>query len=363
MKTGYYFVFISILLLCDVSVHAETVKRVRNESTVHCRASNVMGSGNLSAFTGMSSSITRIALQANPFIGARIGIAEIMQIQGQASLLDFNRLGPALVHLQLTTPKNDRLRFFGLAISADLHLSTSQDTFSVNTESSKPEYSPFLTGSLLSDIDWVALWSHVPLKTYLNVGLVNDPQALHQYQQLQILKGFEWKMLEHSLFLEAGGAFYKEKPSRTNATGDQSFEQWHTWIQPGARYRLHKKISVVCGLGVTLAAKTHEGKNITPSILNFSFRVEAPIAFKETDTEAIRTLVFMEQKKNGSKYSSANHLNDSVITQYDEVVRGLDLQQESFDYNTENQELRKKREQIQQKMEEIEQMLKETEHE
>lgn len=361
MKTRYIILIAGIIVLSDVLVYAQSVRRVRNEGSIHCRASNVMGSGNLSLFTGITSSINHIALRADLFAGAQIGIAEIIQIQAQASLEDFSSLGPAQAHLQLTTPENDRLRFFGFAISADLYLSTAQDTFSLVTESSKPEYSPFLKGSIIADIDWLALWSRFPLKTYVTASMVDNPQALHQYHQARMLLGMEWKMQRHSLFVEAGSAFYKEKRTRENLTGDDSFEQWYAWIQPGGRLRLRDKFSITGGLEITVATQTRKGSNLTPGVVGFDIRFEAPIVFKETGAEAIRTLVFIEQSKDqGSDPYSEHIIKNGVFSKYNDMVEGLDLQEESFNYQSENQQLREKREQIQKKMEEIEAILEET---
>ncbi len=361
MKTqGCLFLF---LMLLGASAGGETVKRVRNEGGIHCRASNVMGSGNIAAQTGISSSINKIALHANPYIGVRVGIAGIIQLGAQTSLEDFSGIGPSQAHLQVTTPGNDKLRLFGLAISADLYFSTSPDTFSLVTENNKPEYSPYLTGSVLADIDWLSLWKSFPLKTYLNLSMVDDPQTLHRYHQVKLLFGNEWKMQRNSFFIESGAALYKEKKTRFNLSGDSHFEQGYAWIQGGGRVRFGDKISIVGGLGITVGQKMKDKSDFRPGLVMFDLQFEMPIVFKETATEAIRTLVFIDRRKHDSNdpYGALRISEQKLFNRYSEVVEGLDLEAESFDYQSENLELRKKREEIQEKMRNIEQILKETE--
>jgi hypothetical protein len=121
-----------------------TVKRGRNEGTATIPASNVMGNGNITLSLDLGGAISSEALRAPAVLGGQIGIGGIMQLKASASLIDYQELGPAEAHLQITTPANDKLRFFGFALSGDLYLSTSPDVLSFSADSTRPFYSPFL---------------------------------------------------------------------------------------------------------------------------------------------------------------------------------------------------------------------------
>jgi hypothetical protein len=346
---------------------AATVQRGRNEALVTTRASNVLGNRNLAAYAATRSSLFEQRLSALLLAGGSIGVAEIVQLSGQASLVDFREIGPLQAHLQITLPGNDRLRFFGLAVSGDLYLGTALDTLSLNAQSDKPIYTPELLASVIVDLDWLALFKRVPLKTYLEVGLADEPQLLHRYAQLSVKAGLEWKMYQHSIFLETGAGLYREKRNRLNMTGDRRYEQMYVWLQPGARYRIRERVSLLGAIGLTVASKQKDTDPFTPRLLKAALGVEMPIVFRETNAEAIRTLVFMEQFKVQAEQMQEARARENagprsgLISEFDASLSELGQQGESFDYKQEQQKLRQRRREVQQKMEQIERMLSEIE--
>lgn len=339
------------------------MKRGRNEGTAYLSASNVMGNGNITARAGIGGLITRKLARANSHVGLSMGIAEILQFDAEASFINFNQLGPAAAHLQVTTPRNDRLRFVGVAVRGDLHLSTALDTIALEADSSKPEYRPYPGISATVDLDWFSRPKRIPLKVYLFAGLTDDPEVLHRYSQLALRTGAEWKMLQHSFFVDAGVGLYKEKRTRLNRLGEKRFGQSYVWISPGARYRFANRFSLVGDLRWTVFRRTRDDSSLDPEAISLTVRLEAPILFRETDTEAIRTLVFMDQEKEREpdQFARKLHPRGGLLGEYDESLLGLGQGTTSFDYESEKEQLRKRREEIQNKMIEIEQLLREIE--
>jgi hypothetical protein len=347
----------------DVSVLAKPVKRGRNEGTAGIPASNVIGNGNISAYVNVGGAVNSEALLGDALVGGQIGIGGIMQLGASASVLNFQELGPIEAHLQITSPANDKLRFFGIALSGDLYLSTSLDTISFSADSSRPMFNPYLWPSVIADLDWLSKKKQLPLKTYLMVSFVDDAQLLFRYTQLAVKIGSEWKTHRNSLFADAGVSMYKEKRNKLNPPGDNSFEQFYVYLRPGGRYRIGNRISLTGALGVTFFQNVRENSGLDPEILSLSVKIEAPLYYRETNTEAIRTLVFMEQKEKKGTDSYAKNIESgqNQLDGLDIMLDGIDQGTETFDYAKEKDELTKRRMEIQDKMGEIEKILIELE--
>lgn len=351
-----------IVLCCATWLFGQTVKRDRNEGTFSIPASNTMGSTNLSAYIATGAMYGSDGYRIDPIVGARIGIADLMQFSAQTIIENFRKIGLTQAHLQMTLPGNDKLRFFGLAARADLYLSTAIDTISFTVDSSKPEYSPFLNASAIIDLDWLALNKQVPLKTYLYGGLADNAQELFRYDQIGISLGLEWKMYAHAIFLESGMGFYKEKRQKLCPAGDRGYEQNIWWVQGGGRYRFFNRFSLVGTIRLPLLQHLKDVHPLPFDLVGIALRLEIPMLFKETNTEAIRTLVFMENKKAQTSATpedfSTKTSGEKLIGELNNSFNELDNENQSFDYNNDKEELTKKREEIQKKMDEIELLLK-----
>jgi hypothetical protein len=348
---------VCLLLLFFVSA-AQTVKRGRDEGTISTPASNVMGNGNLTLYL---ESIARYSLSGfnfDPVFGAQIGISDILQLSGQFIPLAKKGLGPTEAHLQLTTPGNDNLRFFGLALRADLFLSSTQDTLSSTAQSDKPEYNPYLFASCIADFDWLSVWKSFPIKTYLSVGMVDNIELLPFFDQLSVRSAFEWKMYKNSLFFDFGGGLFKEKRNK-KTPGDGSYAQSYFWIEPGGRYRFWGRCSIIGSTKLTLFQKVKQKNPITPELFNISVKLEAPLLLKEMNTEVIRTLIFMEEKKEktidslekkvAAGKSLVRDINASLFNMMDSV--------DGASVSEEKDALKKRREDTYKKMDEIERLF------
>jgi hypothetical protein len=347
----------------ETSVIAKPVKRGRSEGTAMIPASNVVGNGNITAFVLTGGAIDRKALSGIASVGGQIGIGGIMQLSAGASFINFSELGPVQAHLQMTPPGNDKLRFFGMALVGDLYLSTSIDTVTETSDSSRPFFNPHPLVSAIADLDWLARPKQIPLKTYLMLSLVDNPQILYRYNQLAVKAGAEWKAFRNSVFADAGVSLYMEKRNRINLTGDDMYRQFYVWVKPGGRYRLGERVSVIGSIGVTLFKHLRSNTAIEPGILSLSVNIEAPLWFRETNTEAIRTLVFMEQKDRKRKTADSLAMakkpekSSAATGGIDLILEGMEDGSETFDYSKEKEDLARRRMEIQDKMNEIEKIL------
>jgi hypothetical protein len=341
-----------------------SVKRGRNEGTLAIGPSNVIGNGNITAYADITSGYSTQAIRFDPAIGGTIGAGGIIQLSGQVIPLGTKGMGPMEAHLQITYPGNDLMRFFGLAINGDLFLSTSVDTISPSANADRPDYMPSLMPSLVMDADWLSLNKRLPLKTYLYAGMADNPQLLYRYNQIALKAGIEWKMYQHSIFVDGGCGLYKETANKlTRNVADTRYEQYCGWIQPGGRYRLLNRFSILGGVRMALYKKQKAAFPLEPDLFAVSLRLEAPLYYRETNTEAIRTLVFVEQekeKKQAADSAMARTEGDYFSTTFKLNIPGDKGAAETFDYAKEKQDLIKEREEIQEKMDEIEKILEET---
>ncbi len=353
-------IFILVLLLLTHLSFAQSVKRGRNEGTVFIPASNVMGNGNITANIDLGCLVSPEVFEASSRIGASIGIAGILQFNAQTSFINFNRLGPTEAHLQATIPGNDRLRFFGVALSGDLYLSTSLDTITEGTDATKPEYNPYPLFSVTADLDWLARPKQVPLKSYFRFTLADNPRLLFEYKQIALGAGLEWKLSRHSLFIDAGLAMYKEK--NVPSSQQSGYDQKYAWISPGGRYRLRNRFSLLGNFKMTLYRDQNKNSSFNPEIVSINIKFEAPIIFRETDTEAIRTLVFMEKEKVDTQtddFSQSSEGESSIRSKLENTMSVLAEEDETFDYKREKDDLIQRREEVESLMEKIEQLLQE----
>jgi hypothetical protein len=351
----------AIVLALRLLVWAQTVDRNRDEGTSSIPASNVAGNGNITAFATGAGTYGQSGFGVVPAVGAQVGVTDIMEVYGRFIPYTGRGIGPIEAHLQFTTPANDKLRFFGVALFAELFLSTQLDTLSASSANGKPQYDSYPAASLVMDLDWLSLVNWFPVKTYLKLGMVDNPDLLFRYDQMTALTAVEWKAYEHSLFANAGVAFYREKAGRTMA-GDVSYSQSYAWVEPGCRYRLFSRYSLVGSFKMTLYQNLKTSNPLNPELFNVSVRIEAPLFFRETNSEAIRTLIFLKQRKEKAAEPIAGMPGSTVSKPVAKAgilgAAGTDSDTlGTFDFARERDDLVKRREETQRKMTEIESIL------
>ncbi len=365
----------AFVLAANAADQSTSVKRGRNEGLFLCPASNVMGNANLSGAIGADIRINSDRLLSGQSVWGAIGIAEIMQFSAEATAFDFSSLGPAVAHLQITTPRNDKLRLFGIAASADVYLSTSTDMLAPGTDPNKPQYSPYPLGSIITDLDLIAGRHKIPMKFYLSGGFCDDPALLFRYRQIDFRFGGEWKSPKSSVFFETAAGLYDER----DYTGNKgNFKGYRVTLMPGVRKRLGKRVSLLASIGITpfvlkpnVTASTKDTIGLfNPDRFSCALRLEIPIVYHETNTEAVRSLEYMHK---ATSKASADTLtgretavdiepaSDTTATaKKDPNIATKNQAGESFDYKSETDALKKRRLEAQKRMDEIEKILEET---
>ncbi len=348
------------LILTVVSALGQ-VRRHRNEGTFNIPASNVIGHGNIVIAPSFGGSVSQSGIRFDPGASLAVGITDMLQLTGKTALAGFRKLGGTEARLQLTTPRNDHLRFFGVSLSGDLYLSTEMDTLSGNAVRGRPEYHAYIRPSLIVDLDWIARFRKLPLKTYLLLNMADNPDLLYLYSQISIRFGTEWKLSRNSYSLDIGAGFYRElQREREVSPGGGGYDQLHLWMEPSIRYRFFDRISLLGAARILLLQKVKRENGLSPTYVRISSALEIPILFKETNAEAIRTLIFVENAESDRPDSISMSINDGVRLEPEKELRieGVDIN--ITDEESEKEVLRR-REEIQAKMEEIERLLEEIE--
>lgn len=351
-----------------VGMGAAQTRRGRNEGTINLGASNVIGNGNITLNSTLCGRYGTGGFGSRPDVGLKVGIANIIQLSGTVTVENFTKLGVVQGHLQLTTPGNDRLRFIGAAISGDLYLSTEMDTLSGAAITGRPEYNAYIRTSLIADVDWIARYETVPLKTYMSIGFADNPDLLFKYAQLAFRLGCEIKHESNSYALDVGAGLYKEKKSSAKGVvADKSYAQKLLWIEPSMRYRLFGRSSIIAGVRALLFQSVKTAGPLPAEYLRVSVKGEVPILFKETNSEAIRTMLFVEQRRKighdviaaeKTAPKKAQKATETTLDSLPIVIDGVDL---DIIKTESDAEVRKRREEIQQKMDEIERLLEDLE--
>lgn len=348
-----------ILTVLIVPCIAQEIRRGRNEGTINIPASNVAGNGNITLSGTLRGSIGKNGTKLNSMIAGKIGIADILQGYVSTSVVNFRKIGLTEVHGQLTLPNNDGLRFFGIAFCGDLFLSTAMDTISGEATSGRPDFHSYFRPSLICDQDWIAIDKKRSLKTYQYLSLADDADLLFQYDQISFKLGAEWKTYRHSFFVDASVGLYKEK-STSIFSGDRSYKQQKIWLEPGARLRLRNRFSFLASTRFLLLQRVKTERPLPPQYASLQLTFEAPLYFRETNTEAIRTLIFIDNAKDKEKDRITRSIEQGKAIKTDFETGFEELAPEKSDIDKQKEALRK-REEIQNKMEEIEELLEDLE--
>ena len=240
-----------------------------------------------------------------------------------------------------------------------MYLSTVEDTVTEEAGAGRPDYNSYIRPSLIVDLDWIALNRYLPLKTYLSLSMADNPDMLFLYEQLSFKAGFEWKTSANSLILDIGYGLYKEKKNG-GFPGDKSFLQQKMWIEPGMRYRLLGRLSVLGSLRMLLFQKVKSQRPLPANYIRASGYIELPLLYRETNTEAIRTMVFVEREKEKRKdvVTKSIEQQKSLKPDFDISLEGVGSEIPDAD---QEKDALQKREEIQQKMDEIESLLEDLE--
>ncbi|HAJ79995.1 MAG TPA: hypothetical protein DCO75_09515, partial [Fibrobacteres bacterium] len=131
------------------------------------------------------------------------------------------------------------------------------------------------------------------------------------------------------------------------------------WVEPGAKYWLWNRISLLGAIKLAIFQHVKNNNPLEPELFNFSIRMEVPILYKETNTEAIRTLIFMKTVKGKQTDSLDKKISagKTLLKDVNASLLGLQDSTEKTDVLEEKEEIKKRREDTQKKMDEIEKLF------
>jgi len=343
------------------------VKRSRSEGLVEVRASNTEGFSNIWIFADTELRYIETAggtgrIELIPRLGGKIGLASLMQLSGSTGVPKGRTLGTTQLHVQITTPGNNNLRLLGLGVSGDLMLSSVLDT--VDGQEGAPRFVPYPGFTAMLDLDLIKKMTWLPLKLYANVTNLDDEKLLPFFEQISIRGGLEYKGSRNSLFVGGNLGIYKERPANqsgtTLLTTGGSFDQFVLYASSGLRWRIGQGMNLVGRLNVLLGSI-----GTSPLLPKRAYALtvswEAPLYFKDTDTEAVRTLIFVEKRRKSMRGTvRADTTAGPVGSILPGASTGVGTSRRIFgeDYYKRREELKRHRQQALKEMEKIEEMLK-----
>jgi hypothetical protein len=287
--------------LCHGTVFGQ-IKRSRAEGMPDVAASNTIGFGNIWLRSHMSfSARSNEELFVEPYLAAGLGLSHNMSLFVGAVPFEggFKQvIGKGDVHLKLTLPFNDNLRFLGVAVQGDMVFSTEQDTTSVGQSSDRPAFTPRPGVTVMCDIDLIKLIKALPFKLYVNASLIDNDRLLARYSQVSLRGGLEYKGPRHSIFIGGRYGLYKKLSRNREESERARFDRKVIYVTPGVRYRLFSRFSVVGSARFPVLTNIPD-TSTTLYYEKFGIRLglEFPLFFRETNTEAIRGMIFLERRK------------------------------------------------------------------
>ncbi|MCX7725409.1 MAG: hypothetical protein N2053_01035 [Chitinispirillaceae bacterium] len=345
-----------ITILCIVPVISQ-VRRNKNEGTFNVPASNVAGNGNVLVSGFFNGSYLQRGLRFESYVNLSAGVTNILQVYGKTGIRNLTQLSTTEGKMQLTMPDNNKLRFFGAAVIGSIYLSTESDTLTQTATRDKPEYHAYIRPALILDLDWLAKIKRLPLKNYLLLSTVDNPDILYLYSQILVCFGTELKLYRNSYSVDIGAAFYKDVNNKEN-NFIKGYRQRIIWIEPAMRYRLFDRYSIIGALRFLIFQQLSIRSPVEPNYFRISFGLEAPLLYRETNTEAIRSLILLERRKErGDSLEKLTVAKDTIEGRINPIFRELNIEEEK---DSEREVLRTK-EEIYKKMEEIEKILEELE--
>ncbi len=342
-----------VLVLFAFTLSAQTVKRGRNEGTSNIPASNVAGHGNITVGSGLMGGVFINGFQSQASASMKVGIGNNLQLSASSSFPGLSSFGCISSSLQITLPGNDRLRFLGMSALGQLYLSMEGDTISASARQGKPDYNSFIIPSCVVDLDFISLFNTFPLKLYGYFSLADAPELLFRYDQISFRAAVEWKLYKHSYYVDLGYGLYKQK-RWNNLDGDKKYEQRVMWVEPGGRMRLGEGFSVLGSLRLLMFNDVKLVNGLEPAHFQAQVGLEMPLLYKETKTEAVRSLIFIEQEEIRQKDLISRNIEQRETFRM-KIDPFIDEQADSS--STTKEDIRKRREEIDAKMREIEQLL------
>lgn len=331
------------LALMALSTHAAP-KRSRSDAVPGMQASNTAGLGDIwvqsaltgqfrvqplpqERLTGLADSIYRsdvLALYGGgekmgrdmlliPSLKATLGLAEFLQFEVENVPWDGEKIGASRAGLKLTTPGNDDLRVFGLAIMAEATLSTEEDIYSRGETT--PGFDPLFHFGAAVDIDLIKKTPTLPLKLFFNWNNLADYRLAHAFKQQLLATALQWKGYRREYFGRFGLTWYKPLATRFDPFPNSEWTGPHVEFGFGTRWFFGERLWGCAEVSFDPVQPLAFYSDPTHSPPKFFVGVELPVMFQETQAEALRALIYTEEMRKAARRKAAlspNTANKSV---------------------------------------------------
>ncbi len=230
-----------------------------------------------------------------PNVGATLGLANFLHLEVEGIPWDGEKLGASTARLKITTPGNDNLRIFGVAVILSATLSTEEDIYS--KAESTPGFDPMLYVGVAADLDLVKVIHALPVKAYFNYANLDDYRLVHAYSQHQFRCAMEYMGNRRNWFIRGGAMLYKPLPTQFNPNPPGGFLPTIYEIGMGYRAAMGDKLTFTVDFTMDPIhpISFFDRETGKPPRLQIGF--EAPLVFNETRAEAIRALIFNEEQR------------------------------------------------------------------
>ena len=323
-----------LLLTFSISLLAKD-KRSRAESIPRILSSNTVGLGNIFIKGGMQTYfyspldlpyiIDSLSFRENvdntatletknkntsrnfflaPYIKGTIGLTNFLHLELSSIPWTGNKIGITTAKLKCTLPGNDNLRIVGIGSTVNVTLSTEENIIASQKET--PSFDPIISYTLIADLDLIKKFPNFPAKLYFNYSNTENYLIYHLFHQHTVKIGLEIKQEKYSYYLKAGITAYKPK-DQDNSYISESFEERAISLVSEVGFGYRKRFSKVWPFTLNLdfefdpinPLKFWDGAlSKTPLV---SFLIEVPFYFQETNTEARRAMIFVENRSKEMK--------------------------------------------------------------
>ncbi|MBF0432288.1 MAG: hypothetical protein HQK83_13470 [Fibrobacteria bacterium] len=246
---------------------------------------------------GNDDSFSKRDYYLTPYVNAVVGLTSFMHLEVSSIPWNGQKIGVTSAVLKMTLPGNDNLRVIGFAGTANVTLSTEENV--VNSQKETPSFDPVISFSVLADADLIKWYPAFPAKLYLNYANFDDVRFHNYYNQHKVSVGFEYKGEKESYYLKSGLAVYLEKSEELSATVNLDGSTGITHFGGGYRKRfvgIHP-FTINVDFEFDLLSPFGFLDDVLHKSPLLSFNIQTPVFYKETNTEALRSLMYAEQAR------------------------------------------------------------------
>lgn len=237
-----------------------------------------------------------------PALKVTIGLADILHLEVENIPWDGEKIGASRAGLTLTTPGNDDLRVFGLAVMADATLSTEEDIYSRGVTT--PGFDPLFHLGIAADMDLIKWAPSLPLKVYLNWSDLADYRLAHAFKQQWGAAAVEWKGYRREYYGRLGLKWLKPLPTRFDPDPKQSWRGPNSELGLGMRWFFGDRFWGNAEISFDPLQPLEFYSDATHYPPKVFVGIEIPVLYQESRAEALRALVYNEELRKTARQNA-----------------------------------------------------------